>query len=129
AMKFMILFLNDERALARLSEAEIDRAVQHHQQVGWEYIAQKGMVRSESLTWCGARLGGTAEATTLRVRAGKYLQSDGPFAETKEVLGGFNLIDGASRQAAIEWAHKMATRDGEVLEIRPVQSMWWIYHG
>ncbi len=129
AMKFMIMFLSDERALGKLAAEEIDRFVKHHQQVGWEYITQKGMVRGESLSWCGARLRDSAEATTLRVRSGKHLKSDGPFAETKEVLGGFTLIDCASKQEAIEWAHKLATRDGEAIEIRPVQSMWWIYHG
>lgn len=128
AMKFMIMFLDDERALAKLSEAAKDRSLKHHQEVGWDYVAQKGVMRGESVSWCSARLRTSAEATTVRVRGGQHLASDGPYAETKEVLGGFCLLDCASKNEAIEWAHKFASPESGTIEVRPVHSMWWIYH-
>ena len=54
-------------------------------------------------------------------KGGKALVTDGPFAETKEVLGGYWMIDVASKQAAIEWASRCPASDNEVIEIRQVQ--------
>jgi len=128
-MRFMLMILTDERAVAQRSQAEIDRIVQHHQQVGLEYNSQKGLVRGESLSWCSARLQPSREATTLRMSEGRWLASDGPYVETKEVLGGFVLLDCASKPEAVEWARRLAAGGGETIEVRPVYSMWWIYHG
>ena len=49
--------------------------------------------------------------------------TDGPFAETKEALGGFYLIDAASRQEAVEWAQRIPLREGGFVEVRPVWEM------
>ena len=54
--------------------------------------------------------------------------TDGPFAETKEVAGGFNLVACASIDEAITWANKLAARDGDAIEVRPVEGCWWVYH-
>jgi hypothetical protein len=54
--------------------------------------------------------------------------TDGPFAETKEVAGGFNLVACASIDEAITWANKLALRDGDAIEVRPVEGCWWVYH-
>jgi len=54
--------------------------------------------------------------------------TDGPFAETKEVAGGFNMAACASIDEAIAWARKLAVRDGNAIEVRPVEGCWWIYH-
>jgi hypothetical protein len=129
AKRFMIMLVADVETLAKWSQAQIDRNVAHHQQVGMEYSSQKGIVRGEPLCFSSARLRPRAEAITLRVRNGQSLTSDGPFAETKEVLGGFFIIDCASQDEAIKWALKMSAISGETAEIRPVQSMWSIYHG
>jgi hypothetical protein len=62
----------------------------------------------------------TATATTVRVRDGERLLTDGPFAETKEQLGGFYLVEAGSIDEAIEWAAKIpGVRTGSV-EVRPV---------
>jgi len=127
--RFMIVIVSDEAALARRSQAETDRVVAHHEQIGMEYSAQKGMVRGEPLCFSSARLRPSAEALTLRMRRGEPLASDGPFAETKEVVGGFFIIDAASVGEAVAWGRKLAEVGGETVEIRPVQSMWSIYHG
>ena len=68
----------------------------------------------------GARLLPTSSATTVRVRDGETLVTDGPFAETKEHLGGFYLIEAADLDAATGWAAKIpGARFGSV-EIRPI---------
>jgi hypothetical protein len=54
--------------------------------------------------------------------------TDGPFAETKEVAGGFNMVACASIDEAITWANKIAARDGDAIEVRPVDGCWWVYH-
>jgi hypothetical protein len=55
--------------------------------------------------------------------AGKPVVTDGPFTESKEVLGGYWMIDVASREAAIEWAKKCPASENEIIEIRRVQEM------
>jgi hypothetical protein len=126
--KFALLILNNEEAVAGLSESEIDANVKHHEAAGVEYATLRGLVRGESLSWCGVRLRRTTEASTVRVRRGNALLADGPFAETKEVVGGLCIVDCASMNEAIEWAQKLVVRD-DAVEVRPVRSMWWIYHG
>ena len=54
---------------------------------------------------------------------GKPVVTDGPFTESKEVLGGYWMIDVASRQAAIAWASKCPASENEIIEIRQVQEM------
>lgn len=81
---------------------------------------------TNQLTDAGAMLGGEAlawqdAATTVRVRDGKTITADGPFAETKEVLGGFYLIDVADLDGAISWAEKIPNVGYGTVEIRPVQ--------
>lgn len=56
-------------------------------------------------------------------KGGKPLVTDGPFAETKEVLGGYWMIDVKSREEAIEWAKRCPASDNEVIEIRQVQEL------
>jgi hypothetical protein len=73
----------------------------------------------------GVMLGGeglepTPSAKTVRVRDGEQLVSDGPFAETKEQLGGFYLLDCKNLDEAIDWAAKVPVPDDEPVEIRPV---------
>ncbi|MGC1400004.1 YciI family protein, partial [Candidatus Binatus sp.] len=65
---------------------------------------------------------------TIRWKDGGRVVTDGPFAETKEVAGGFNMVACASIDEAITWANKLAARDGDAIEVRPVEGCWWIYH-
>ena len=72
-------------------------------------------------TFGGAELDYPSTATTIRVRNGETLTTDGPFAETKEVLGGFYLIDVPNLDDAIEFAAAVpAARRGGSVEIRPL---------
>ena len=64
-----------------------------------------------------------ATATSVRVRDGKPTVTDGPFAEAREVLGGYWMIQAASREEAIEWAKRCPGGENEVIEVRQVQEM------
>ena len=69
----------------------------------------------------GAQLQPAETATSVRVAGGRTLMTDGPFADTKEVLGGFCLIEAADLDEAIEMAARIpAARLGGVVEVRPV---------
>ena len=82
-----------------------------------EYMA----LSDRETTFGGAELDGPGTATTIRVRDGQTLTTDGPFAETKEVLGGFYLIDVPNLDDAIEFAAAVpAARRGGSVEIRPL---------
>ena len=70
----------------------------------------------------GEGLERTSAATTVRVRDGERLLSDGPFAETKEQLGGFYLLECANLDEAIEWAAKIPGAATGSVEVRPVMN-------
>jgi hypothetical protein len=81
----------------------------------------------EEASKAGVMLGGeglepTSAATTVRVRDGERLLSDGPFAETKEQLGGFYLLECGSLDEAIEWAAKIPGAASGSVEVRPVMN-------
>ena len=67
-------------------------------------------------------LSSVANATTVRVRDGKTLTTDGPFAETHEQLGGYFLLDCKDLDEAIGWAAKIPTAEYGSIEIRPLWS-------
>src|SRR5437763_1321910 len=82
-----------------------------------EYMA----VGMDSKTQAGADPGELSKATTVRVQDGKPVTTDGPFAETKEYLGGFYLIEADNLDEAIETAARIpAARTGGAIEVRPV---------
>jgi hypothetical protein len=81
---------------------------------------------SQDLVGAGAMVGGDPlhgpdTATTVRVRKGETLASDGPFAETREHLAGYYIIDVADLDAAIAWAAKIPSARHSAIEVRPVQ--------
>jgi hypothetical protein len=85
-----------------------------------EYVALTTDLSEKGVYQTGAPLEGTVAATTVRVRDGDQLVTDGPFAETKEQLGGYFLIEAETLDEALEVAARIpAARTGAV-EIRPV---------
>ena len=79
-----------------------------------EEMGKRGVLKD------GARLRPTSDATTVRVRNGETLTSDGPFAETKEQIGGFYLVDCKDLDEAIEVAARIpGAREGSI-EVRPI---------
>ena len=77
-------------------------------------------VREAGIMKEGAPLQGIDTATTVRVRDGKALTTDGPFAETKEQFGGFYLIECDNLDEAVEWAAKCPSATFGSIEVRPV---------
>jgi hypothetical protein len=92
-----------------------------------ELAAQRGkwMSYTQALADAGALRGGNAlepteTATTVRVRDDETILSDGPFAETKEILGGYYLIDVPDLDAALTWAATMPNITYGSVEVRPI---------
>ena len=80
---------------------------------------------TEEMQEAGVMLGGdalqpTTTATTVRIREGRTVTSDGPFAETKEQLGGYYLVDVPDLDEALRWAARMPNADRGSIEVRPV---------
>jgi hypothetical protein len=113
-VKYMLLICRDEQVWDRLSLTE-------RQQVYADTLAV-----SEELTTRGQYLGGfplhpSSSATSVRVRNGKRLVTDGPFAETREQLGGYMLIDVKDLDEAIGIAGRLPLARTSTIEIRPVR--------
>src|ERR1700693_275732 len=109
-MQYALLIYGDEGRWETFSEQE-QRAMTE------QYMA----ISRDPKTKGGADLGDLSKATTVRVDNGKTLTTDGPFAGTKEYLGGFYLIDADNLDEAIEVAGKIpAARTGGAIEVRPV---------
>jgi hypothetical protein len=85
-----------------------------------DYFAFTNEVREAGIMLAGDALHPTTTATTVRVRNGQITSTDGPFAETKEQLGGYYLLNCENLDEAIKWAAKIpGAKDGSI-EIRPV---------
>ncbi len=78
------------------------------------HIAERGAFKA------GEALHPSSSATTVRVRDGRTVATDGPFAETKEVLGGFYLVDAADLDEAIDYAARIPGAKRGSIEIRPI---------
>src|SRR5215471_2644611 len=116
-MRYMLLITGDENNLNNLPEPRLS---QRH--AAWGTYTQ-ALVDSGKLRG-GERLRPAASATTLRLGGGERLLSDGPYAETKEQLGGFFLVEASNLDEAVELASTMPhLPDGGSVEIRPVWDM------
>jgi hypothetical protein len=112
---FALLMRGDE---ARNTAGVADEVLKQHRGVTMEYIAQRGWL--EPYVWGGVRLHPSAQATAVRLQSGKYVTADGPFAETREVIGGVTILESASIDEAVEWARKYSPRDGDVIEVHEI---------
>ena len=109
-MKYMLMICDDESIV--LSPEEVHALPQIQ-----AWVAE---VDGREMRRGGARLRPSGEATTVRVRDGEALVSDGPYAETKEQMGGFDILECASLEDAIQIAAKHPAADGGAIEIRPL---------
>jgi hypothetical protein len=113
-MKFLLMIHGEESAWDTLTEDEQQAA--RAQYGAFVEVAQE---RGELLR--AGELQSTASATTVRVKDGTTLVTDGPYAETREVLGGFFLVDAPSLDDAVELAKQLPEpHGGGGIEIRPV---------
>ena len=112
-MRYAVLLYASDEAWAALSPAE--QAAVHARYAEFEAAARASGALVE-----GAELRPAATATTVRVRDGDTLVSDGPFAETREQLGGFFVVDCESLDEAIELAAQVPVAATASVEIRPL---------
>jgi hypothetical protein len=112
-MKYLCLVYCEERSLAALPQSEYDRLVAEHGMLNMELEQNGKFIAANALE-------PTRTATTLRIRNGKLSTTDGPFAETKEQLAGFYLIEAQDLDDAMHIAGRIpAIRLGTV-EVRPI---------
>src|SRR5271155_4089982 len=112
-MKYLLMIYEDEKAWGRYTEAE-----------RLALVGEYGKL-TEDIKKSGNYLGGnplqpTPTATTVRVRDGKRLVTDGPFAETKEQLGGYYLIEAPDLDAALGMAARIPSARVGSIEVRPI---------
>lgn len=112
-MQYLILIYSDEKAWAGMPEAEMNAAFAAYMQ----YSLEMGTAK---VSLGGASLQPVATATTVRVANGKTVTTDGPFAETKEQLGGYYVIDVPNLDDAIKWAAKCPGAAHGCVEVRPL---------
>lgn len=112
-MQYMLLIYGDERAWDSLPPEEQGKAMQ-----GWLDYTQ--WLKDEKVYVAGDALVPTTAATTVRVRDGETLTTDGPFAETKEQLGGYYLIEAENLDDAIAAAARCPGAFAGTMEVRPV---------
>jgi hypothetical protein len=115
-MKYMCLVYDDEKKLNAMSKSEWDAFVAEHLAFDEEIHKSGHRLVSEGLQFVHT-------ATTLRVRNGKLSITDGPFAETKEQLGGFYLINARDLNEAIQVASKIPSARLGSIEVRPIREL------
>ena len=112
-MHYICLIYDSEAAMAKMSEA-----------ARMELFAAYGTfgeaAKKAGVLVAGNALQPVATATTVRKRADKVTATDGPFAETKEQLGGYYLLDCKDLDEAIEWASQIPSAELGSIEVRPV---------
>jgi hypothetical protein len=112
-VEYMLLIYGDESEIHDASPEDIEG----HAQAFGEYVKElmaRGVIRG------GAPLQPSSVSTTVRVRDGKTLTTDGPFLETKEALAGFYHLECADLDEAIELAAKIPAATNGTIEVRPV---------
>jgi hypothetical protein len=115
-MRYLLMICSDESYYETVSPEDMGELMAGFEAFGTE-------LRDASAFEAGERLKPTATATTVRVRDGKTLTTDGPFAETKEQMGGYYLVDAPDLDAAIAWAAKIPTAKYGSIEVRPIWEM------
>ncbi|MBW7970355.1 YciI family protein [Bradyrhizobium sp. BR 10289] len=115
-MQYLLMIYQNEVEYAKNDAATSQRMLAEYQ------AFTQGIVQSGNFK-AGDRLQPTTTATTVRVREGKVLTTDGPFAETREQLGGYYLIEAKDLNAAIEIAARIPSARIGSIEVRPI----WVY--
>jgi hypothetical protein len=112
-MEYLALIYADEGAWERMSESERASA--------YELYAEFSRAAADAGVLVGGdELGPTASATTIRVRESRQLVTDGPYAEVKEALGGYFILDCPTFDEAVEWAARIPAAEHGAVEVRPV---------
>jgi hypothetical protein len=108
----MLLIYDDPQNWAGMGEDERNAVM-------GEYFAYSDELRKAGAFVAGEALQPTTTAKSVRIRGGEEVVTDGPFAETKEVFGGFYMIDVDSEEDALRWAAKVPSSRFGTIEVRP----------
>jgi hypothetical protein len=108
-VRYLLLIYTDPEAMPEGGTASME-----------DWVAYTEELRAAGVVLGGDPLEGADMATTVRVRGGERLTTDGPFAETKEILGGYYMIDVDGLDEALAWAAKMPNITYGSVEVRPV---------
>ena len=112
-MKYLCLIYDDEKQMGGMAKAEADAFM-------GEYFAFTNDIKQSGQYVAGEALHPVSTATTVRIRNGKVSTTDGPFAETKEQLGGFYLVEAKDLNEAIQVASRIPSARYGSIEVRPV---------
>ena len=112
-MKYLCLIYDEEQKFAAMTRSEIDAIMK-------EYRAFSDGIRQSGHYIGGHQLAPVRSASTVRVRNGKMSATDGPFAETKEQLGGYFLIEAADLNEALQVASRIPSARIGSVEVRPL---------
>ena len=112
-MKYILLIYGEERVWASMTPAEMEKIYADHRAYG-EALGQAGAFLS------GFELKPVETATSVKFAGGKARTVDGPFAETKEQLAGYYVIDVPNLEDAIGWAERMPGMVEGTVEVRPL---------
>src|SRR6202008_3405310 len=115
-MKFMVLIYNDPKLLGAPPQREFDETMKGCIEHAEELQGQGYLIESQQLE-------PASTAKSIRIRNGKMTTIDGPFSETKEVLGGFNLIEAENMDEAMRIALEFPWAETGCIEVRPVRDM------
>lgn len=115
-MQFLLLVYTDDTLLQTLQAADYDRLMKGCFEHADELREQGVLLGSQQLE-------APTTAKAVRVRGGRSTVLDGPFAETKEVLAGFNLIEARDLEEAVRIAHEFPWAQFGCIEVRPVRDM------
>ena len=113
-MRYLCLIYDEEKKLNSMSQADQEKFM-------GEYFAFTDDIKKSGNHIAGEALQPINTATTVRVRNGKISTTDGPFAETKEQLGGYYLIDAADLNEALQIAAKIPSARTGSVEVRPIE--------
>jgi len=113
-MRYLCLIYDEEKTLEEMSKSESDAFM-------GEYFGFTEGIQKSGHYLGGQALQSVQTATTVRIRNGKVSTTDGPFAETKEQLGGFYLINARDLNEAIQVASKIPSARLGSIEVRPIR--------
>ena len=113
-MKYLCLIYDEEKRLQAMTKSEMDALMQ-------EYFTFTKAIKTSGNLLGGNDLQPVQTATTVRVRNGRVSTTDGPFAETKEQLGGYYLIEATDLNDAIQIASRIPSAKLGAIEVRPIQ--------
>lgn len=114
-MKYLLLIYEDEKVSATMSDSA-------RKDLFEAYAAYTKELRDAGCLLGGEALMPVSTATSVRVRSGRATTTDGPFAETREQLGGFYFVQVPDLDAALAWAAKIPSAATGTIEVRPVMA-------